>query len=72
MQGDIMRNLSLLKKAINSGCKSVADFAIFLEEQSKLEDRNSDKKYISSLPTLYKRKETATNLNNNIFHSHKN
>ena len=66
-----MTNLCLLKKAINSGCKSVADFAIFLEEHSKLKDRESDNKYISSLPTLCKRKEVATTLHNNFSHSQK-
>ena len=61
-----MKNLILLRKAINSGCTSVAEFAIFLQEYSKTENNKIVKIANSSLPTLYKKTKNAVSLQTNI------
>ncbi len=52
-KGDSVRNMQLLKCAINAGCKSVTDFAKFIKENpNKCPDiANKINKVI--LPTLY-------------------
>ena len=65
-KGEVMKNLVLLRKAINSGCTSVADFAVFIREYSKSEDINIIKITNSSLPTLYKKTTVVRNSHNSV------
>ncbi len=67
IKGESVKNLILLRKAINLGCTSVAEFAIFLQEYSKAENNKIVKVANSSLPTLYKKTKNAVNLQNNIY-----